>query len=201
VSAPSGAGKTSLCQQVLKIVNRDFKRKLQWSCSYTTRPARQGEVEGEDYFFVSEEKFLEMIKAGEFAEWAVVHGNHYGTSLKYLKEAEQKDIDLLLEIDCQGARQLRQKYKGVFIFILPPSLEELTKRLKGRGTETGQEIARRLKRAAEEVEEYPIYDYIIINNEFELAAKELASIVIAEQNRLSFREKDIKPIAEQFRRK
>jgi len=201
VSAPSGAGKTTLCREVLKKINSDFKRPLKWSCSYTTRPARSGEKNGEDYFFVTEQDFEQMIKSGEFAEWAVVHGHHYGTSVRYLREAEDKGIDLLLEIDCQGARQLRDKYKGVFIFILPPSFEELKRRLKGRGTESEDVIGRRLKRAMEEVEEYPFYDYIIVNQDFALAARELEGIILSERSRLIVKEQEIKPIVEQFRRK
>lgn len=201
VSAPSGAGKTSLCREVLQKINRDFKRPLKWSCSYTTRPARAGEKNGEDYFFASEQEFEEMVKAGEFAEWAMVHGHHYGTSLRYLKEAEDQGIDLLLEIDCQGARQLRQKYKGVFVFILPPSFEELKRRLRGRGTETEDVIELRIRRAGEEVEEYPFYDYIIVNREFELAARELEGIILSERSRLIIKEQEIKPIVDQFRRK
>jgi len=201
VSAPSGAGKTSLCRKVLQKINHHFQRPLKWSCSYTTRKPRKGEKHGRDYSFVSEKQFQKMIRAGEFAEWAVVHDHLYGTSLGYLKEAEQKGIDLLLEIDCQGARQLRQKYKGVFIFILPPSLKELKRRLLKRGTESKEIIERRLKRAAEEVEEYPFYDYIIINRDLELAARELEAIILAERSRLILREKEIKPIVAQLRRK
>jgi guanylate kinase len=201
VSAPSGAGKTSLCREVLLRINRDFKRPLKWSCSYTTRPARQGERNGEDYFFVTEQEFEQMIQAGEFAEWAVVHGHHYGTSLRYLKEAGEQGIDLLLEIDCQGARQLRDKYKGVFIFVLPPSFEELQRRLKSRGTETEDVIVRRINRAAEEVEEYQRYDYIIVNDVFELASRELEGIILSERSRLIIKDREIKPIVDQFRRK
>jgi len=203
VSAPSGAGKTSLCKWVLKDLNGKFKRPLKWSCSYTTRPPRKGEKNGVDYFFVSDRKFQQMIRAGEFAEWAVVHDHYYGTSLKYLKQAELKGIDLLLEIDCQGARTLRHKYRAsaVFIFILPPSLRELRRRLSGRGTESREVIERRLRRAAEEVEEYPIYDYIIVNRDFELAAKELEGVILAERSRRDLKESEIKPIVEQFRRK
>ena len=147
VSAPSGAGKTSLCKEVLKRINQDFPRPLKWSISYTTRPPRKAEKDGVDYFFVSEAEFERMIKNGEFAEWAVVFGHLYGTSLRYLQEAESKGIDLLLKIDCQGARQLHDKYKGKFIFILPPSFEELKRRLVGRGTETDEVIQGRLNRA------------------------------------------------------
>jgi guanylate kinase len=202
VSAPSGAGKTSLCKRVLQKINRHFQPPLKWSCSYTTRKPRKGEKNGRDYYFVSEKQFRKMIKAGEFAEWAVVHDHLYGTSLRYLKKAESEGIDLLLEIDCQGAKNLRKgKYKGVFIFILPPSLQELKRRLIKRGTESKEIIVRRLKRAAKEVEEYPIYDYIIINRDFELAARELEGIILAERSRVSLRKKEIKPIVAQLKRR
>ena len=201
VSAPSGAGKTSLCKAVLERINHNWARKLKWSCSYTTRKPREGEKNGVDYFFVSESEFEEMVKRGEFAEWAIVHGHRYGTSKRYLAEAEDKGIDLLLEIDCQGARQLRERYQpGCFIFILPPSLEELKRRLWERRTEPEEIIQRRLERAKVEVEEYHLYDYIIINDVFEQAVKELESIIISERARLLVKEEEIKGIIDQFRR-
>lgn len=201
VSAPSGAGKTTLCKEVLRRINQGKSKPLKWSCSYTTRPPREGEKNGEDYFFVSEEEFDQMIARGEFAEWAYVHGHRYGTSLRYLKEAEEQGIDLLLEIDCQGARQLREKYgSGCFIFILPPSLEELRKRLEKRATESKEMIERRLTRAKEELEEYPLYDYIIINDDFAQASKELEGIIWAERAKKENRVQEIQNILDQFRR-
>ncbi len=201
VSAPSGAGKTSLCKAVLKNINGSFSRPLKWSCSYTTRSPRQGERDGDDYFFVNDREFDRMVQAGEFAEWALVHDRRYGTSQRYLREAEEKGIDLLLEIDCQGARALREKkLAGSYIFILPPSREELERRLRRRGTESEEVIQRRLSRALEEVEEYRFYDYLIINDQFESAVKELEGIILAERDRLSIREAKVKPILDQFRR-
>jgi len=201
VSAPSGAGKTTLCKAVLLRINRNFQRPLKWSCSYTTRAPRKGEKNGVDYFFVNDNKFDRMIKAREFAEWAFVHGHRYGTSKKYLREALEEGIDLLLEIDCQGARALKEKKSaGSYIFILPPSLKELKKRLLLRGTESREVINRRLQRAREEVEEYRFYDYIIINAQLEPAVKELEAIIWSERNRLPIKEKEIKPILKQFRR-
>ncbi len=200
VSAPSGAGKTTLCKEVLKRINRSQSKPLKWSCSYTTRAPREGEKHGEDYFFVSDQEFDQMISRGEFAEWAFVHGHRYGTSLKYLKQAEEQGTDLLLEIDCQGARQLREKYgRGCFIFILPPSLEELRKRLEKRGTESKEMIERRIARAKEELEEYPLYDYIIINDDFAQASRELEAIILAERAKKGNRTQEIKDILEKFR--
>ena len=201
VSAPSGAGKTTLCKEVLKRINSNFQRELKWSCSYTTRPPRPGEKNGIDYFFISDAEFDRMIQGGEFAEWANVHSHRYGTSKKYLKDAMEKGIDLLLEIDCQGARTLKEKKMGdCFIFILPPGLDELKKRLLMRGTESGDVIEKRLKRALKEVEEYSLYDYIIINDKFESAVKELESIIIAERDKISVKRDEIALILEQFRR-
>jgi len=201
VSAPSGAGKTSLCKEVLKRINQRYSRPLKWSCSYTTRAPRPGEKNGKDYFFVSEREFVRMIQAGEFAEWAFVHNHRYGTSKKYLEQAQKKGIDLLLEIDCQGARALRRKkLAACFIFILPPSLAELRKRLLRRGTESAEVVSSRLERAREEVEEYEHYDYIIINERFAIAAKELEAIILAERARLRVRQDQIQAIVKQFRR-
>lgn len=201
VSAPSGAGKTSLCRAVLKKLNRKWKRPLRWSCSYTTRAPRQGEKNGRDYFFVTEEEFVRMIKAGEFVEWAWVHNHRYGTSKKYLQQALSAGNDLLLEIDCQGARTLRRKkFPACFIFILPPSLKELKQRLLKRGTESTAVIRQRLNRAREEVEEYKFYDYIIINDRFDSAVAELEGIILAERSRREVRQARVEPILRQFRR-
>lgn len=199
VSAPSGAGKTSLCKEVLGRVQADGLRPLRWSCSYTTRAKRAGEVEGRDYFFVSDAEFDRMVRAGEFAEWATVHGKKYGTSLRYLQEAEAEGIDLLLEIDTQGARQLREKYpRGRFIFILPPSWSALAGRLKGRGTDAAEEVARRLETARSEVEELGLYDYLIVNDQFDRAADELEAVVRAEGCRRERRRESVEKILQTF---
>src|SRR6185369_15157282 len=132
ISAPSGAGKTTLCKEII-----DIFPNLRHSVSYTTRTPRTGEVHGRDYFFVGQEEFSRMVAAGEFAEWAEVHGNSYGTSLQTLQEARAAGIDLILDIDCQGARTLKSRFDGgVYIFILPPSMEELRRRLTGRSSDT-----------------------------------------------------------------
>jgi guanylate kinase len=183
VSAPSGAGKTSLCKGLLKLFPD-----LRLSVSYTTRPARTGETEGLDYFFVSPDKFREMVADGAFAEWAVVHGNCYGTAQKTLDTARRKGEAILLDIDCQGARQLKENYgAGVFIFILPPDLEELKRRLLARQTDAPEVIHTRIENARREIAEAFWYDYIIINDHFATALEELQAIKLAEECRASRR--------------
>lgn len=180
VSAPSGAGKTTLCRQVSKSVPN-----LLHSVSYTTRQPRKGELNNIHYTFVSKKKFKAMIQKGEFAEWAVVHGNLYGTSRKRLEEIARSGCDIILDIDTRGAAQVRHKFKdAVYIFVLPPSLKVLEKRLKGRMTESDEELKRRINRAKEEIADYKNYNYVIINNEFKKALRELESIIIAERLRI-----------------
>lgn len=179
VSAPSGAGKTSLCKEVIDILPN-----LRHSVSYTTRPARPGEVHGIDYFFVSMEEFMRMVEAGEFAESAKVHGNMYGTALKTLEEYRRNGVDVILDIDCQGARKLKERYRGgIYIFILPPDYQELRRRLNYRNSDTAETIERRLNTAAEEIRESRWYDYVIVNEIFERAVEELKSVLIAERCR------------------
>ncbi|HEY6872622.1 MAG TPA: guanylate kinase [Geobacteraceae bacterium] len=179
ISAPSGAGKTTLCKEVI-----DIFPDLRHSVSYTTRPARPGEVHGRDYFFVPEGEFERMVAAGEFAEWAEVHGNLYGTALKTLDDFRRDSIDVILDIDCQGACQLKERYTGgVFIFILPPSFDELRRRLDFRNSDTVEVIARRIENAAAEIREARWYDYIIVNDVFSRAVEELKSVLIAERCR------------------
>jgi len=181
ISAPSGAGKTTLCKEVI-----DIFPLLRHSVSYTTRPARPGEVHGRDYFFVGSDEFRRMVDAGGFAEWAEVHGNLYGTAIKTLEECRMSGVDVILDIDCQGARQLKEKYRnGVFIFILPPSYQELRRRLDTRSTDSVDVIERRIRNAEAEIRESRWYDYIIVNELFSRAVEELKSIIIAEQNRTS----------------
>jgi guanylate kinase len=176
ISAPSGAGKTSLCHEVIDIFPR-----LRHSVSYTTRRPRTGEREGLDYHFVSPETFEAMIAAGEFAEWAEVHGNRYGTALKTLSDYRAAGCDVLLDIDCQGAAQLRERCpEGVFIFVLPPSFEELERRLRGRNTDDPEVIERRLRNARSEIQQLAWYDYLVINDDFERASRDLQAIITAE---------------------
>ncbi len=179
ISAPSGAGKTTLCKEII-----DIFPNLRHSVSYTTRSARPGEVHGRDYFFISTDEFQRMIAAEEFAEWAEVHGNFYGTALKTLEDFKANGIDVILDIDCQGAQQLKKRYRGaVYLFVLPPSYQELRRRLDCRSSDTPEVIERRIEAAADEIKESRWYDYIIINDVFIKAVEELKSVLIAEQCR------------------
>ena len=181
VSAPSGAGKTSLCKELI-----DFFPSLRHSVSYTTRPIRPGERPGIDYHFVTAEVFQAMVSAGEFAEWAEVHGNCYGTALATLEAARNAGVDILLEIDCQGAAQLRQRLpQAVFIFILPPSFEELRRRLVGRNTDSPEIIERRIANARGEIRAATGYDYLVVNDDFALALDQLKAIMNAAGSRTS----------------
>ncbi|HWR59448.1 MAG TPA: guanylate kinase [Thermodesulfovibrionales bacterium] len=180
VSAPSGAGKTSLCQKLTAVLPN-----IRHSVSFTTREPRKGEVNDRDYTFLSEGEFMRMVDAGEFAEWARVHGNLYGTSKKRLEELRDEGINVILDIDTQGAKSIRKTYNdGVFIFILPPSTAALRERLEKRMSNPPEEIALRLKRASEEIEDYKLYDYVIVNSDFAEALMELKAIVIAEERRM-----------------
>jgi guanylate kinase len=182
ISAPSGAGKTTLCHHLLKRFPN-----MRESVSYTTRTPRAGEVHGEDYFFVSREEFQRMVDDDAFAEWAEVHGNLYGTALATIEEARKNGVDLVLDIDCQGARRLKEQIERcVYIFILPPGMDELRHRLENRSSDPQEVIDRRLERAAAEIREARWYDYIIVNDNLEVAFEELTAIVIA-HGRKTFR--------------
>lgn len=179
VSAPSGAGKTSLCRAIT-----DSLEKLTHSISTTTRNPRPGELDGRDYYFVSQERFQEMIQAGDFAEWAEVHSNFYGTSRRVLDDMISKGLDVILDIDTQGAKQIKARYdSAVFIFIMPPSLDILEERLRNRKSDHEDEIRKRMQRSREEIRDYAMYDYIIVNRDFDRALTELRSIVISERCR------------------
>ncbi len=180
VSAPSGAGKTSMCRAIT-----DSLEKLTHSISYSTRAPRPGEIDGRDYYFVSQDRFREMIQAGDFAEWAEVHSNLYGTSRRVLDVMLSKGRDVILDIDTQGAKQIKAKYpSAVFMFIMPPSLDILEERLRNRKSDSEEEIRRRMQRAREEIKDYAMYDYLIINRDFDRALTELRSIIIAERCRI-----------------
>ena len=180
VTAPSGAGKTTLVHAVL-----EREPGLALSISYTTRAPRPGEVDGRDYRFVSREEFLRLRDGGELLEWAEVHGNYYGTSRTWIETQLQQDRDVLLEIDWQGARQVRRMFPhAVSIFILPPSLEALEARLRGRGTDSEATIARRLAAAREEMRHVEEFDYVINNDRLERAIDELTAVVRAARLRL-----------------
>ncbi|HVA78475.1 MAG TPA: guanylate kinase [Candidatus Binataceae bacterium] len=180
LSAPSGAGKTTLYRAALKGIAG-----LEFSVSLTTRRPRGAEVDGVDYHFVSETKFTAIRDGGGLAEWASVFDASYGTPRAPLEAAVAEGRDILLDIDIQGARQIRDKYPddAVAIFVLPPSFAELEGRLRGRGTETEDSIQRRLKRARAETREWPSYDFLIVNNEINRSVGELEAIVNAERLR------------------
>jgi guanylate kinase len=181
VSAPSGSGKSTLVNELFKMVND-----LDFSISYTTRPPRGSEKNGKEYFFVSQQEFESMIAADEFLEYANVFGNYYGTARRFLRESEKRGHDLLLDIDVQGAAQIKQKLPdAVRIFILPPDREKLEWRLRNRGEDPDPVIRRRLDTARREIENYSKYDYILVNNLLEQSADELKAIVLAERIRLS----------------
>jgi guanylate kinase len=177
VSAPSGAGKTSLCRRLLEV-----RPDLEFAVSHATRKPRPGEVDGRDYHFVTKESFRKMAEAGEFVEWAEVHGNLYGTSRKDLEELLDRRVDVIHDIDVQGAKQLRSTFMGdaVYVFILPPSMEVLGERLRGRASDTDEVVTGRLRKAKEEMQDYSAYEYVIINNVFDEALKELEAVVIAQ---------------------
>jgi guanylate kinase len=181
LSAPSGAGKTTLYNG-LKLVHPEIK--LSVSC--TTRPRRAGEVNGRDYRFISQLEFDRMKAAGEFAEWAKVHGNDYGTPRKPLDHSLRTGGDILLDIDVQGARQIKHSYpQAVSIFLLPPSLKELKRRLAARGTDGSEIIERRLANARGEIDEILHYDYYVVNRNVAEAVQTLSAIVAAERAKIS----------------
>jgi guanylate kinase len=177
VSAPSGSGKTTLVEHLLRDVPQ-----LGFSISYTTRPPRGQEQNGRDYFFVTREQFQAMLADERLLEWAEVFGNYYGTARRFLEEARRSGNDLLLDIDIQGAAQVKEKIPdAVSIFILPPSREVLEYRLRTRGQDSEAVIAKRLENARNEIHGYVRYDYVLINEELERSADCLCSIVLAER--------------------
>lgn len=175
---PSGVGKTSLGRALL-----DSCQKLTLSVSYTTRPRRGGEVDGEDYHFVDEEKFVEMRRSDAFAEWAEVHGNFYGTPISAIENAWAAGKDVLFDIDYQGARQLKERFPdAAAVLVVPPDMETLETRLRGRGTDSQAVIEKRLANARHELEQYELFDYIVENGEFDEAVESLQAIYRAAQN-------------------
>lgn len=175
ISAPSGAGKTSLVQRLLAINSG-----IQLSISYTTRAPRPGEVDGRDYHFVSRESFVQMAERGDFLESAEVYGNLYGTSQRWINAQLESGNDILLEIDWQGAAQVRKLFSAaISIFILPPSIEALHIRLNGRRQDSNEVIAQRLAAAREDISHVAEFDYVIINDKLEDALQQLNAVVIA----------------------
>ncbi len=175
ISSPSGAGKTTLANKLAATFN------LHFSVSYTTRPPRTGEVNGKDYNFVSNEDFSRMVEAQEFAEWAVVHGNRYGTSVATVNRAIEQGTDCLFDIDYQGGRQIRRQWPqdSVLCFILPPSMGELERRLRQRATDAPDVIERRLAMARKELAHYHEYDYLVVNENLDRAFADLSAIYTA----------------------
>lgn len=194
VTGPSGCGKSSLIRLVLAGTEG-----VRFSVSHTTRPRRPTEAEGREYYFIDEARFKAMIRRRAFIEWAVVHGAYYGTSRRELLKG--KDGDLILDIDVQGARQVRSRVRdAVFTFVLPPSFEVLRARLVGRGEDSPEAIARRLERAKAEARECPRFGHVLINDDLNEAADELASIIVCQRTRRTARRQAIRRILASFRR-
>lgn len=180
-SGPSGVGKGTVRQEIFSTPDHKFE----YSVSMTTRAQRPGEVDGKDYFFRSREEFEELIRNGQMLEYAEYVGNYYGTPLTYVNETLDKGIDVFLEIEVQGALQVRKKVPdAVFIFLTPPDLNELQGRLVGRGTDSEEVIAQRIERAREEIALMSEYDYAIVNDEVPLAAERVKRVIEAEHFRV-----------------
>jgi len=181
LSSPSGAGKTTLTRMLLGGCSE-----LRFSVSHTTRPPRANEVDGGDYHFVDRTGFLELVAQGAFLEWAEVHGNLYGTSMAEVESARSTSgcRGMIFDIDYQGARQIKSKVTDVVaIFILPPSMQELQRRLRDRASETEETLQRRFAVAKREIEHYALFDYLIVNDDIQRAFDELRSVVVAERSR------------------
>ena len=179
VCSPSGAGKTTLCRRLLERF-----ADLRFSVSHTTRPRRPQEVDGRDYHFVDDAAFDAMVAAGEFVEWAHVHANRYGTAHSEVRAAAAAGQSLLFDVDYQGAAQIRQRHPdAVAMFILPPSLAELRRRLASRGTETPESLELRYRNALREIGAYPQFDYLVVNDDIDRAVETLCGIVHAERSR------------------
>jgi guanylate kinase len=188
VSAPSGAGKSSLCQRLMQAYPE-----IKFSVSYTSRPPRPNEVNGKDYHFISRKEFKDRIDQGEFVEWVENYGHLYGSSRNVMKEFIQDGRDLLLDIEPRGAKKIKQEFKGgIYVFVLPPSRSELLKRLEKRGHETDEVIQKRFRQAENELKEISWYDYVIFNEDLETAVNQLISIYTAEKCKRSRLQNEIK---------
>jgi len=197
ISAPSGSGKSTL---VSRLVQRD--QRLRFSVSYTTRKPRGREKPGENYIYISRPEFETRIEAGEFLEFAEVFGNYYGTSRKILEQSRQEGMDLVLDIDVQGARQLKERLpEAVSIFVLAPSRDILEQRLRARSEDAEEVIQRRLREAAEEIWNYKQYDYVLVNYRVDESVDALLSIIRAERVRRIRMEDQIRPILASFEQK
>ncbi|MGH9557695.1 MAG: guanylate kinase [Bryobacteraceae bacterium] len=194
ISAPSGSGKSTLTRELLNRVPC-----LRFSVSYTTRAPRGAERNGHDYFFISREEFERRAASGEFLEYAEVFGNYYGTHASELDRAAAEGVDLVLDIDVQGARQLKEKIqRAVSIFVLAPSRQVLEERLRARSQDSEPVIERRLRDAAEEIRNYSQYDFVLVNRDLEASVDTLISIVKATRSRRDRMEEQIRPILESF---
>lgn len=194
VSAPSGAGKTSICREILKMFPR-----LVYSVSYTTRPPRPGEVDGRDYRFISDEEFRRRAAAGEFIEWNEVYGCLYGTSGPDLNKLLEAGRDIFVDLDTKGAANLKKVFPaGVYIFISPPSLAELEKRLSKRGSENSRNLKIRLGKAAAEIKDAFWYDYIIFNDKLPAAIEDFKSVYLAEKCRRERHEHKLRHLIEEL---
>jgi guanylate kinase len=179
LSAPSGTGKSTVCK-----ILREKIKSLQFSVSHTTRPPRPNEKNGQDYHFISGEEFKQRVDQKNFLEWAQVHNNYYGTSIDTVEQCKKDGKDILLELDVQGVQTLRKmNFPGVFIFLLPPSLEELRNRLNGRGTESQIKINERIETGKNEILLYRIYDYVVTNRDVAKTVDILSAIITAEKSR------------------
>jgi guanylate kinase len=195
ISAPSGSGKSTLVSRLLHEVEG-----LTFSVSYTTRKPRGSEIEGEAYHFIDRTEFERRLKAGQFLEWADVFGNYYGTHCEALEAAQKQRKDLVLDIDVQGAAQLKERIPdAVSIFVLPPSREILEHRLRARSQDDEEVIRRRLADAAREIRNYRLYDYVLVNNDLNLAVETLKAVVRAERVRRIRVEEKIQPILDTFK--
>ena len=194
ISAPSGAGKTSLITKLLEGLDD-----AEMAVSHTTRAKRDGEIDGKHYHFISAEKFLEGIGNGEFLESANVFGNHYGTSKKAVEDITSKGVDVILEIDWQGAQQVRKIMpKALSIFILPPTRSELERRLRGRGTDAEDVILKRLEQSCADMAHYVEFDYVVINDNFDKAMHQLESVFQANRITLEKQRKRNKTLLDQL---
>lgn len=194
VSSPSGGGKGTIIQRVLDVVPN-----LSYSVSFTTRAPRNNELNGREYFFVGRQVFEEMVAAGEFLEWACVHGNLYGTAKRQVADETAAGTDIVLEVDVQGAESVRElPLDSVSVFILPPSFAVLRERLIARGTDSPEELEVRLHNAPEELRQYSAFDYVIFNDEVERAAGQLAAIIYAERARCRRQENLVREVIAKF---
>ncbi len=180
ISGPSGSGKDTLISHLMEELDG-----LCYSVSATTRSPRNGEVDGQDYFFISRSEFESRIQQGAFLEWAEIYGDYYGTPKDFVAMKRDQGFDVILKIDVQGARQIRSSEReAVFIFIAPPSMDELRRRIQGRGTETPEAVEKRFQTAVREVQEAVSYDYIVVNDQIPEAVSRLKTVVLAEKSRV-----------------